>query len=241
MIALLMFFVHLFKNADWFPFNPVLTAKYTLSKIDMFFNLDRTVEYTSFKGGKVLKGNEDYILWYENIIYPAIVRFSKEAIIYSLRWFVTIFVGSLFFFIGKGISLSRKKHLRGMSIVSDKELKKQIFWHNWKKLYFAGYKIGGFNYPKDTEHQHTLITGGPGTGKTQTILDLMEQIRKKNGKAVIYDKMGTFVRKLYDPKRDMILNPFDARSANWSIFSEAKESYEFDAIAASLTHKFHSL
>jgi type IV secretory pathway TraG/TraD family ATPase VirD4 len=60
------------------------------------------------------------------------------------------------------------------------------------------YQIASATYPIGTETLHTLITGASGTGKTVLITDLIQQIRKNGDRAIIYDRMGTFVSKFYN-------------------------------------------
>ena len=94
-------------------------------------------------------------------------------------------------------------------------------------------KIAKFPYPHKTESQHTIITGASGSGKTQVMLDLLTQIRARGDKAIIYDKMGTYVRKFYDPNKDFILNPFDNRSKHWDYF--------FDWLSCNNSNKVHRI
>ena len=66
------------------------------------------------------------------------------------------------------------------------------------------------------------------------MLNLIDQIRKKGEKVIIYDRMGSYVRKYYDPNKDFILNPLDTRSQNWNLFNEIKSDTDFNMIASSL-------
>lgn len=144
---------------------------------------------------------------------------------------------------------------------------KKLFEHikqflGLKKYY--NYKIANAIYPYGAETIHTIITGASGTGKTMLITDLIEQIRKNGDRAIIYDRMGTFVSKFYNGelisnnikkvlndnnlsdvrrqelidyynlKKDIILNPKDIRSPYWSIFNEVRDSLDFDNIASAL-------
>ena len=52
--------------------------------------------------------------------------------------------------------------------------------------------------PYGAETIHTIITGDSGMGKTVLITDLINQIRKNGDRAIIYDRMGTFVSKFYN-------------------------------------------
>ena len=89
-------------------------------------------------------------------------------------------------------------------------------------------------YPERTETQHTIVSGTTGSGKTVLISDLVAQIRSKGERCVVYDKMGSYTRAFFDPDRDVLLNPLDARAPRWSPFFEARSPRDFDTMAAAL-------
>ena len=96
------------------------------------------------------------------------------------------------------------------------------------------YRIAGVPYPERAETQHTIVSGTTGSGKTVLISDLVAQIRKRGERCVVYDKMGSYTRAFFDPDRDALLNPLDARSPRWSPFYEARSPRDFDTMAAAL-------
>ena len=81
---------------------------------------------------------------------------------------------------------------------------------------------------------HTNVSGTTGSGKTVLIADLVEQIRERGERCVIYDKMGSYTGTFFDPGRDVLLNPLDARAPRWSPFLEARSARDFDTMAAAL-------
>ena len=89
-------------------------------------------------------------------------------------------------------------------------------------------------YPERTETQHTIVSGTTGSGKTVLIADLVAQIRARGERCIIYDKMGSYTQSFFDPERDVLLNPLDARSPRWSPFMEARNPRDFDMMAAAL-------
>ena len=97
---------------------------------------------------------------------------------------------------------------------------------------YSSIKLARVPYPNKMSHTHTLVTGAPGTGKTVLMNGLIRQIRTKRQSAIIYDKMGVFIKYFYDPKTDIILNPLDQRSYNWDITKECKTKSHCDNIAA---------
>ena len=46
--------------------------------------------------------------------------------------------------------------------------------------------------------------------------------------------MGTYTRSFFDPARDVLMNPLDARAPRWSPFLEARNPRDFDMMAAAL-------
>jgi hypothetical protein len=108
--------------------------------------------------------------------------------------------------------------------------------YNQQQKQYEPYKIANnIPYPAHTETQHTIITGGSGTGKTQMLKHLLSQIKAKGDRAIVYDKMGSFIPHFYEEEKgDIILNPFDKRSPIWSIFNEVEETLQLDSIASAL-------
>ena len=140
----------------------------------------------------------------------------------------------------KGRGLTQKRRIRGAELVTAQQLRRRVFPLHRRALRLmatsAGepYEIAGVPYPKRTETQHTIVSGTTGAGKTVLIADLVEQIRARGERCVIYDKMGSYTQSFFDPERDVLLNPLDARSPRWSPFLEARNQRDFDMMAAAL-------
>ena len=128
----------------------------------------------------------------------------------------------------------------GAELVSAKDLRKRILPLRSRALQafavsaWRPYCIANIPYPERTETQHTIVSGTTGSGKTVLIADLVSQIRAKGERCVIYDKMGSYTRAFFDPERDVLLNPLDARSPRWSPFYEADSPRDFDMMASAL-------
>ena len=95
-------------------------------------------------------------------------------------------------------------------------------------------RVAGVPWPKRAESQHTIVSGTTGSGKTVLISDLVAQIRERGERCIIYDKMGSYTRAFFDPVRDVLMNPLDARAPRWSPFLEARTPGDFDTMAAAL-------
>ena len=139
----------------------------------------------------------------------------------------------------QGHRLKQQKRVRGAELVSAQELARRVRplrSRVWGVV--SGqprpYRIAGVPYPERTETQHTIVSGTTGSGKTVLISDLVQQIRQRGDRCVIYDKMGSYTQAFFDPERDVLLNPLDARAPRWSPFFEARSPRDFDTMAAAL-------
>ena len=141
----------------------------------------------------------------------------------------------------RGLQLNRKRRLRGAELVTARELRRRVEPPHTRLLAtlslsprLSACRIAGVPYPERAETQHTIVSGTTGSGKTVLISDLVAQIRARGERCVIYDKMGSYTRSFYDPERDVLLNPLDARAPRWSPFLEARNPRDFDTMAAAL-------
>ena len=139
-----------------------------------------------------------------------------------------------------GGSLRRGRRLRGGELVTSGELARRALplHRRVRRLVRrnkpGSYRIAGIPWPSGAETRHTIVSGTTGSGKTVLIADLVEQIRERGERCVIYDKMGSYTETFVDPARDVLLNPLDARAPRWSPFVEARTAREFDTMAAAL-------
>ncbi len=141
----------------------------------------------------------------------------------------------------RGVQLGRKHRVRGAELVSAAQLRRRVRpLHRSLLEGLPGrqrppvYRIAGIPFPPRSETQHTIVSGTTGSGKTVLISDLVAQIRSRGERCVIYDKMGSYTRIFFDPERDVLLNPLDARAPGWSPFLEARNPRDFDMMAAAL-------
>ena len=93
--------------------------------------------------------------------------------------------------------------------------------------------IGGVTIPRMLEAQHFLITGTTGAGKTQVINGMLRSIRKRGNRAVIADPAGGFYAR-FGKSGDVLFNPFDRRSVDWSPFAEIRADYDCERIAKAI-------
>ena len=129
-----------------------------------------------------------------------------------------------------GYLKKRQRILRGSTFLSAKALKK----HLQKSGKASDIVIAKTPLLKDAEMQHLLLSGTTGTGKSLYMLELMDNIRRRNQRAIVYDIAGTFVQHFYRKEKDIILNPFDKACPAWNIWQDAEDLADFEAMAASL-------
>ena len=89
-------------------------------------------------------------------------------------------------------------------------------------------------YPKGAETRHTIVSGAKGSGRTVLISDLIGRVRSRGERCIVYDRTGLYAGSFYDPSRDVLLNPLDARSRRWSPFVDASDPRGFAAMAGAL-------
>ncbi|MGU9961908.1 MAG: type IV secretion system DNA-binding domain-containing protein, partial [Candidatus Puniceispirillales bacterium WSBS_2018_MAG_OTU23] len=136
----------------------------------------------------------------------------------------------------RGRNVMQTKRIKGAQLVSAKALKRIT-----KPGMFSRekpYSFVGIPWRRNEETLHTLIVGSTGSGKTVAISDILDQINANGDKAIVYDKLGSFVPYFYQPERDIILNPLDERSAEWCLFTEAQTETDFTTMAAAIIPDF---
>ncbi len=95
--------------------------------------------------------------------------------------------------------------------------------------------LAGLWVPPEDETKHFKLIGTTGSGKTTAIRELMYQVLKRGDRAIFADPDGGYLSKFYEPRSgDVILNPFDARSAKWNPLLDVDNAYEADLLAKAL-------
>lgn len=117
-------------------------------------------------------------------------------------------------FFGKSLS-DKKELLSGHDYLEGAKIKKYI-------KHKSDITLADIPYPEGTESRHTILTGTTGSGKTNVMIELLDQITTKNEKIVIVDTVGTFISKYYQEGRDIILNPLADDCVSWSFLAECR-------------------
>ncbi len=180
------------------------------------------------------------------------------ALAWSALFLVPLFAGWIWFAARFGGKAKERKHERGAMLTDLADLKAQISEHNtaeqrkewtaklghqWRfcskeelarAFPYRPSAIAGVTYPWRLEQSHAMLIGTTGMGKTVALSDMIEEARSRGQRAVIFDLTGHFIEHFYEPARDVILNPLDARCPRWSVFDECRDEAEFTAAAEAL-------
>ena len=138
------------------------------------------------------------------------------------------------FYHRKAKDMFEKEYVRGSDLMPLEKLNRKM-----KKIP-AYLPIGEMKMPVSSEPEHCFIVGGPGAGKTNLISQIIEKMKQRKNKGVIYDFKGDYLKKFYDPEEDIIFNPLDSRCRGWNLFNEIKTVMDVDAVAHSLIPQAHS-
>jgi type IV conjugative transfer system coupling protein TraD len=92
--------------------------------------------------------------------------------------------------------------------------------------------LAGLPLIRGKETSHILLHGTIGSGKSNGIKELLDQIRRRGDRAILYDKSCNFLEEFYIPNHDVLLNPMDTRGESWHLWRECRDSADFDSLAA---------
>jgi type IV conjugative transfer system coupling protein TraD len=155
---------------------------------------------------------------------------SLSALWWSLFCGVGILSLLIYFFKFKGAKQRIITDAKGHSVVPPNTLKKLLI----KAQKESDLTLAGVPLLRDSEVQHILFTGSTGTGKSVGMQELMDQVRMRGQRAIVYDIEGSFIATYYRPGKDILLNPLDERSPLWNHWQECQDAADFEAVASSL-------
>ncbi|PKE27588.1 type IV conjugative transfer system coupling protein TraD [Rahnella sp. AA] len=135
-------------------------------------------------------------------------------------------------YIGRiGKKESEDTYISGMTLTDDvASVNRQLK----KAGQMSDLQIGGLHMVRNAEVMNYLIHGTIGVGKSTLIRWLLDFIRKRGDRAIVYDSGGTFIETHYDERIDKILNAHDKRCENWVLWREAQQVVDYENLTASL-------
>ncbi|NMG11264.1 type IV secretion system DNA-binding domain-containing protein [Brasilonema sp. UFV-L1] len=165
------------------------------------------------------------------ILQPFIDRLSELirscTVVFALTSFFSG-VGLRLFFVQYSRNLEKARYLRGARLLRAEELNSEIdtardnqgrlkYKPSGSDLYLGREKV---RLPASLTFRHIGVAGISGTGKTQLISSILQQLALRRGqKCLILDLNGQYYSR-FGQEGDKILSLFDKRSESWSFYSE---------------------
>ena len=125
---------------------------------------------------------------------------------------------------GNGDSHNRGAKLADVKTVNQKIAKAKLA----TRLCLAGLTI-----PQEIEGRNFVFAGSPGSGKTQGIMAILDQLSHHPDRAFIADPSGQLYKRYLQPD-SVLFNPFDSRSVDWSPLAEMDGVWSADTMSKSL-------
>lgn len=126
------------------------------------------------------------------------------------------------------------KILRGVGMIEPKEVKDFI---KKNPILFKGYMFkltDNVLLPESIATRNNLTIGRPGSGKSQMIYRIIEQLREQKFRCIIHDLKGDMISNFYDEQTDLIFNPVDKRMVRWSLFKELETAFDIQSFCDAL-------
>lgn len=209
--------------------------KYNEAQMKLIFNKEAVVQIQNPDGRVVTALAMDVAnAKYTNEVVDFGIAVLLGGLVIGAYWSLSLFliIAVVFAIIGK--KSRETKHTRGAQLLEPKELTKAIKRHNKKQRAKVEYSLAGIPYPYQAEYKHTQFPGSTGTGKSVLTKKLIQQARQNGDGGVIYAYTPDQVQEFYDETSDIILNPFDARCAPYSIFNDVESRPHLDMIMSAL-------
>lgn len=149
----------------------------------------------------------------------------------SIVWLLSV-IGVLAWLKKRGERYTAHKPLKGDQLCDADMVRQQVIAQSGPSDLIFGREC--LPLPRSAELQHILVHGTTGTGKSTVIKELLQHIRRRGERAIVYDKSCSLVSQFYQPDHDQLLNPLDQRGADWSIWRECRDKTDYENLAAAL-------
>ncbi|HBF07267.1 MAG TPA: type IV conjugative transfer system coupling protein TraD [Gammaproteobacteria bacterium] len=149
-------------------------------------------------------------------------------------WLIIVFF--YIYFMKKGEGYSKDKFISGTRLAKNtketlQSLKKSSRGLSEIKL------LNKLPMPKRSEKQGIFFHGSIGAGKSQAIMQLLEQLRQTGDPVIVYDKECTIKPYFFNKDIDVELNPVSELCANWDLWAECDNPMELGSVATYLIPK----
>jgi type IV conjugative transfer system coupling protein TraD len=166
----------------------------------------------------------------------AVIKTATIALVVGGVCYTSLFALVARFFIKKGEKYTKDKHISGTRLAKNP----QEVITSVKKSARGISQIYLFNQlpmPARSEFQGIFFHGSTGSGKTQAMMRLLDEIRRLGEPAIIYDKECTIKPYFFNAETDVELNPVSELCANWDLWAECDNPMEFGNLATYLIPK----
>ncbi|EGB6316733.1 type IV conjugative transfer system coupling protein TraD [Salmonella enterica] len=167
------------------------------------------------------------------------MKVMGEQLFSELQWAVlisgvfsmSVFVAIAWYIASIGRRESEDQYISGMQLTEKPAEVNRLLRKNGE---LSDLRVGELHMVRMAEVMNFLIHGTIGVGKSTLIRWLLDFIRKRGDRAIIYDSGCTFTETHYNPRTDFILNSHDERCANWQMWGECVDAVDYDNLATSL-------
>lgn len=173
-----------------------------------------------FSLGKALAGNgKGFGAWLARVFAPAQPANRGQAM--SL----TASLGTLPAILREG-----ETYVRGAKVVEPQALSNAVAAAYQPQERPMLIQVGGVYVPHNIEPLMWVIAGRTGAGKSQVYYNFIQAARKRGNPAMVADSDAGFYSR-FGREGDLIFNPFDKRSVQWSPFLDITEDADCERLA----------
>lgn len=164
--------------------------------------------------------------------------FLKLRNLLESNWYIFIIVAitvaipyyfcAILYFKWRAKKQHNEEYVAGSRFVQVDEIKEQL------RDIKTAVPLGELKIPVANETKHFFLIGRTGAGKSQVLLRAMAHLKKGGAKIICCDSKGDYLTTQYNPHRDLIFFPVDARSVKWSLFNDIQTALDIQIICHSL-------
>ncbi|QWT22490.1 type IV secretion system DNA-binding domain-containing protein [Bacillus sp. NP157] len=135
------------------------------------------------------------------------------------------------------VPVSRTRHLAGPRLLQGADAKAELTRVSAEECHGErGFMhLGGVWLPKQRWTRGVLLYGSPGSGKTQAILPLVQQLIEQRHRALIYDVKSDFTSYFLGMNGTVSLfSPWDSRSLIWDIAADCRSASDAQILSSAI-------
>lgn len=234
MLAVAIVFVLTTGGAFWMkltPYEKYFIPHYAWSTVIPLLNEEARLDFIQPNGRR---STIKYTAFRDSFVSRQILHTLARKLMVSVIDGLVALVLSAMVIVGwlrkRGEMQTRNELVKGDRILTPAETKKLIIGQKLN----SDLLLAGLPLIRGSETTHMLFHGTVGTGKSNAIKELMDQIRARGDSAIIYDKSCNLLEEFYRSNDDILLNPLDTRGEAWDLWAECRDSADFDSLAAAL-------